>query len=129
MNKEQFYINFETALKDFKEDFEKETKNFSDDKVNKILESMFVFFNVKEQCIEFEFCSGSYGLDIFYPSPQPYNSICVNEQFLFSDDYSNYINKAIQDGIRYFEDEIDADNVSEVFEKDAQETLNILKQL
>lgn len=142
MNKQEFYKKFEKELKDLQNEFSRETEGMIGSKIGQIVDSMMLAYDIFENEIVCDFCSGSYGIDLPYSNTRGNSCIFLNTVVLWADDdeLKGIMEQAVKEGIKYWNDELeyltDGTLSSDGLEADELETfqeisrtLNFLKAL
>lgn len=142
MNKQEFYKKFEKELKDLQNEFSRETEGMIGSKIGQIVDSMMLAYDVFENEIVCDFCSGSYGIDLPYSNARGNSCIFLNTVVLWADDdeLKGIMEQAVKEGIKYWNDELEyltdgtfsSDDLDgEDFEKfqEISKTLEFLKTL
>lgn len=142
MNKQEFYKKFEKELKDLQNEFSRETEGMIGSKIGKIVDSMMLAYDVFENEIICDFCSGSYGIDLPYSNARGNSCIFLNTVVLWADDdeLKGVMEQAVREGIKYWNGELEyltdgtfsSDDLDgEDFEKfqEISKTLEFLKTL
>lgn len=142
MNKQEFYKKFEKELKDLQNEFSRETEGMIGSKIGQIVDSMMLAYDVFENEIVCDFCSGSYGIDLPYSNARGNSYLFLNTVVLWADDedLKGIMEQAVREGIKYWSGELEnltdgslsSDDLDgEDFEKfqEISKTLNLLKAL
>lgn len=142
MNKQEFYKKFEKELKDLQNEFSRETEGMIGSKIGQIVDSMMLAYDVFENEIVCDFCSGSYGIDLPYSNARGNSCLFLNTVVLWADDedLKGIMEQAVREGIKYWSGELenltDGTLSSDGLEADELETfqeinrtLNLLKAL
>lgn len=142
MNKQEFYKKFEKELKDLQNEFSRETEGMIGSKIGQIVDSMMLAYDVFENEIVCDFCSGSYGIDLPYSNARGNSCLFLNTVVLWADDedLKGIMEQAVREGIKYWSGELEnltdgtlsSDGLEADELKTFQEinrTLNLLKAL
>lgn len=142
MDKQEFYKKFEKELKDLQNEFSRETEGMIGSKIGQIVDSMMLAYDVFENEIVCDFCSGSYGIDLPYSNARGNSCLFLNTVVLWADDedLKGIMEQAVREGIKYWSGELenltDGTLSSDGLEADELETfqeinrtLNLLKAL